>query len=421
LALHPGVEMTTRDSTRKPMTWHARAPIVWPMWRWLTSSGDGMWTEAESNAPREIALLRIIGLFFVGVVVVDTVTSHPRPALSGSGLAVSLALAAILGGVVVSNPRTVMSVQRRVGGLALVAAGGVALEIVLPKGVWEVTIYFIAVVAAIRLPRRAGVAVLAGASAAFIVVAVARGDWGATWSTLLGAVPWFIVLRLMRELGEQYRALRVSRAAEAAAAAEAERGRIAREMHDVLAHSLSALALQLETTRLLARERGVDDEVAQAIDQAHHLAVGGLDEARAAIGATRRDELPGPERLPALADAFAQQSGVLVDVETQGDPHELAPDARLAVYRTAQEALTNVRRHAVADRVLVRLRYDDEGTTLTVEDRGDSAIPVTVGPPSGPGGYGLTGMRERAELLGGRLLAKPIDGGFRVQLWLPLG
>ena len=78
-------------------------------------------------------------------------------------------------------------------------------------------------------------------------------------------------------------------------------------MHDVLAHSLSALALQLEGARLLARDRGADPEVVDAIERAHHLAAGGLAEARQAIAALRGDELPGPERLPALADAFARE------------------------------------------------------------------------------------------------------------------
>ena len=101
--------------------------------------------------------------------------------------------------------------------------------------------------------------------------------------------------------------LRESRAAHAESAALAERGRVARDMHDVLAHSLSALALQLEGARLLARDRGADPEVVAAIERAHHLAAGGLAEARQAIAALRGDELPGPERLHALADAFAEQ------------------------------------------------------------------------------------------------------------------
>jgi signal transduction histidine kinase len=193
-------------------------------------------------------------------------------------------------------------------------------------------------------------------------------------------------------------------------------------MHDVLAHSLSALALQLESTRLLAGDRGVDPTVARALDQAHHLAVAGLDEARRALSATRGDELPGPEGLGALAEAFGAGSGVPIEVAIRGRPRELAPDARLAVYRTAQEALTNVRRHAAGpERVELALDYGAQGTVLVIEDRapaGAGVPPLAIG-PAGGAGYGLTGMRERAELLGGELLAEPTDRGFRVELRLP--
>ena len=214
--------------------------------------------------------------------------------------------------------------------------------------------------------------------------------------------------------------LRESRAAHAESVAIAERSRVARDMHDVLAHSLSALALQLEGARLLARDRGADPEVVAAVERAHHLAAGGLAEARQAIAALRGDELPGPERLPALADAFAEQLRRPLQLAVTGEPRELPSEARLALYRTAQEALTNVRRHSAADRVEIALRYADDGTTLVVQDHGPGA-PVAVGRAGERrgGGYGLTGMRERAELLGGRLCAEPTADGFRVELWLP--
>jgi signal transduction histidine kinase len=98
-----------------------------------------------------------------------------------------------------------------------------------------------------------------------------------------------------------------------------------------------------------------------------------------------------------------------------GTPRETSSEAGLALYRTAQEALTNVRKHSAADRVEVVLRYAPDAITLTVADHGPGA-PVMVG---GSGGYGLTGMRERAELLGGRLAARATADGFTVELWLP--
>jgi signal transduction histidine kinase len=248
-----------------------------------------------------------------------------------------------------------------------------------------------------------------------VIVAAAAEHTNAAWSLALSVPPWYFVMRLIRAMRLQHEELKASRAAESRAAAEAERGRLAREMHDVLAHSLSALALQLESTRLLARDRDTDAEVVRALDGAHHLAAQGLDEVRRAIAAARGDQLPGPERLQDLARAFEQQSGVPVALSVTGEPRELAPDARLAIYRSAQEALTNVRRHSTAERVDVRLDYRQDATVLAVEDH--AAGP----PPTAPigGGYGLTGMRERAELLGGTLRAEPTNSGFLVELWLP--
>ena len=148
------------------------------------------------------------------------------------------------------------------------------------------------------------------------------------------------------------------------------------------------------------------------LERAHHLAAGGLTEARDAIGALRGDAMPGPERLAALADAFPGRAELTVE----GEPAALVSEARLALYRTAQEALTNVARHSAADRVELRLSYEPGGTRLVVRDIGPGA-PVTIGAVGG--GYGLTGMRERAELLGGELTAGPTHDGFRVELWLP--
>jgi signal transduction histidine kinase len=96
-----------------------------------------------------------------------------------------------------------------------------------------------------------------------------------------------------------------------------------------------------------------------------------------------------------------------------GKPVPLAPEARLAIYRAAQEGLTNVRKHAHASDVTIRLQYRRGGAELTVEDVGDAPSPRTGA------GYGLSGMRERAELLGGTLDAGPTRDGFRLRLWVP--
>ena len=298
-------------------------------------------------------------------------------------------------------------------------AGTILLALEQPNGMWEAGPYLVAIMAATRLDRRTGALIMLAAIGPLTVGALIKGDYGTALSISIGVLPWYLVMRLMRSLREQHEELLTSRAAEARTAVSAERGRIAREMHDVLAHSLSALALQLESTRLLAHDRDVDPDVARAIDQAHSLAAGGLDDARRVIAAARGDELPGPERLEALAGAFGDQSGLPVAVEVHGEPRELPPDARLAVYRTAQEALTNVRRHAAAESVHVSLDYLPESTVLVVEDHGAAGTPPPVAPALAGGGYGLTGMRERAKLLGGELVASPTGTGFRVELRLP--
>jgi signal transduction histidine kinase len=371
--------------------------------------------------------LRAIGLAFLIAFAVTSWEVHPRPALQGRGLLVLGGFLLLASSVFIARPTRVriagpacetVDGRRTIIGLAGVIAGTILLALEQPNGMWEAGPYVVAIMAATRLDRRSGGLIMLAAIGPLTVGALIKGSYGTALSISIGVLPWYLVMRLMRSLRERHEELLASRAAEARAAVSAERGRIAREMHDVLAHSLSALALQLETTRLLARDRNADPDVARAIDQAHSLAASGLDDARRVIAAARGDELPGPERLEALAGTFGDQSGLPVAVEVHGDPRELAPDARLAVYRTAQEALTNVRRHAAATRVQVRLDYLPDSTVLVVEDQGAAGAPPPLAPAI-TSGYGLTGMRERAKLLGGELMASPTANGFRVELRLP--
>jgi signal transduction histidine kinase len=377
--------------------------------------------------------LRIVGLVSLAVVVVSVLTIDPMPGPHGDGPLVALGLVLLVVGIAGSLPRRALPNGQRLAALLTAAAGTCLLTAVQPRSAGFAGIYYVVVISGMRLPGRLGLAVAGLTLGAEVAVMSLTSDTaaGSVSGLLFSVVPWFLVMRLVRRLLERGREaealvdeLRESRAAHAESAAIAERSRLARDMHDVLAHSLSALALQLEGARLLARDRGSDPEVVAAVERAHHLAAGGLAEARQAIGALRGDELPGPERLGALADAFAEHSDAPCSVEVTGEPRELSSEARLALYRTAQEALTNARRHSAADRVEIALRYADDGTTLVVRDFGPGA-PVVVPADAngtgagGPGGYGLTGMRERAELLGGRLCAEPTADGFRVELWLP--
>lgn len=386
---------------------------MFAIYRWFTGSRFG---PSETAASAEAIVLRCFGTAYLVVFLVETFTSRPYPGLHGRGAVILAATIAFVAAAVSSQPqRADLSARRRVAALLAMTAAAAVLAVVQPHGIWTAAPIFVAIVAAVRLERLPGVLTLACSLMVLVAVSLIAGH-GRSLSLPIGAILFFLLLRLMRQLREQGEALAEARATEARAA---ERGRLAREMHDVLAHSLSALALQLESTRLLARDRGVEDDVTRALDQAHHLAASGLRDARRAIATARGDELPGPERIGVLADAFGEQSGLPIAVEVQGEPRELEPDARLAVYRTAQEALTNVRRHATAERVEVKLAYLPRSTVLVVEDHASAGAPVPIGSGLAGDGYGLTGMRERAELLGGELLAAPTDNGFRVELRLP--
>lgn len=382
---------------------------------------------AETRGWLPARILRWVGLVVVVLVSIGVSTTDPRPALEGRGLGVLVSL--VVFGVSCLAAMTLRNVSRHrpaSAAIALWLVASLALVGFQPDGPAWLGVFTAVGAAVMALPRRYGIWLygvacvalgvglgLAGAPA----FAIALTEFGVGIFVLLSLT----VVRLRESYREQQRLieeLEESRDAQAQAAALSERGRLARDMHDVLAHSLSGLLLQLEGARLLASRNGSDPQVVGAIDRAHHLARAGLDEARRAIGMLRDDELPGPERLSALAAEFERDAGVPVNLDVQGPPRELGSEARLALFRTAQEALTNVRKHAQPERVDVRLLYRPDGATLIVEDV--DRFSNGEGPLAGAGsGYGLAGMRERAELIGGELKAAPTPAGFRVELWVP--
>jgi signal transduction histidine kinase len=200
----------------------------------------------------------------------------------------------------------------------------------------------------------------------------------------------------------------------ARAAALAERARIAREVHDVLAHSLAGLSLTLQGTRLMLQRDNASPEVIDQVTKAQKLAADGLAEARRAVAALREDKVPDARAIADLITAFRLESGAPAELTVHGEPRDLPAEAASALYRTAQEALTNARKHAPGARVDAVLDFEDGRTVLTVTDHpGKPPAPVTSG------GYGLLGMRERAELIGGELETGPMEDGWRVRLVVP--
>jgi signal transduction histidine kinase len=223
--------------------------------------------------------------------------------------------------------------------------------------------------------------------------------------------------------------LRASQAAQAQAATLTERTRVAREVHDILAHSLSGLVLALDTVELLGRGASMDRKstdpqtlgrMLEQVARAQRIARDGLADTRRAISALRGDELPGPAVLDRLVRETSETTGIHATLTVIGEERPLSPEIGLALYRTAQEALINTAKYAGRDgRAELRLSYRPEDVELEIGDArsADAAPPAPAGLTFG--GYGLTGMRERAELLGGRLTAGPTEEGFRVLLHLP--
>jgi len=386
-------------------------------------------SELERARGREQAAylsIRVLAMAAIAFVVITSFQARPAPGGQGEALGVAVGLVVFCGATIAAMWLTQAGsgVQRAVLVIAVVSAA--ALIGLQGNSAAFLGVFPAVCLAALVLPVRLSALVAGVAAGAVSVAWLANGRAPIAGIVLndFGILAFFVLSLFARRLRESNQRaelllaeLEQTRAAQAQAAALAERQRLAREMHDVLAHSLSGLVLNLEGARLLAAQGGADSHVAEAIDRAHRLAKTGLEEARRAIGMLRDDALPGPERLAGLAAEFEADTGVPCKVAvTGGGNRDLGTEGRLTFYRVTQESLTNIGKHAHADRVEIRLAYEPSGTRLTIEDFGSCRDRPA---PADGTGYGLTGMRERAELLGGTLTAKPAGGGFLVELWVP--
>ncbi|MBO3751276.1 sensor histidine kinase [Streptosporangiaceae bacterium NEAU-GS5] len=348
------------------------------------------------------ALLRVFGVVaFVAAVF----RSSPGPGLTGTGLAVTCLSIVVLasGGAALWWSGRPLGQLIVLYGLAL--AGAYTLILIGLPGPGTAALLVFAWTAAIRLPQKASLPLVA-AILAGLVVAQFDAATGRPKLDLVSAVAVIYLLAYVTRLG------RANRAAEQREAVLAERARIAREIHDILAHSLSAQLVHLEGARLLLTADRTP-EALERVELARDLAKRGLEETRGAIAALRDEAAPLVPALVALAAEFRAATTLDCDLDVVGPERRLGPQAELAVLRTAQEALTNVRRHAPGSPATARLEFGEGRTELEV-------INKLSDEPGMPGsGYGLVGMRERAELLGGELEAGERDGRFCVRLRLP--
>lgn len=300
---------------------------------------------------------------------------------------------------------------------------------------------------AVRTSRRtANSFTLAGVAALVLTGLVAGPDGEPLVLKLLGPTAWLLLPTSLgtatRLRGAYLEAVRAraehaerTRDEEAKRRVTEERMRIARDLHDVVAHHLVLANLQATTVGRLVRTR--PDEAARLVTELSGTTASAMRELKATVGLLRADgeegkaadTTPGLARLPELSASFAH-AGLTVTVTSEGEARPLSVGADLTAYRIIQEALTNVTKHASTRTADIHLAYTSTRLRLTVsndddnDNDNDAAGPGTARPrpsSSGGGGYGLLGMRERAHSAGGHLrVGARLDGGFEVVAELPL-
>jgi signal transduction histidine kinase len=395
------------------------------VFRSLTARRGRATTVGLSDVPLALDAVRILVLVVV-LITVPLATPHPGQGAVGIAIAVALGVSTACWAVwLLSRRRPRVSIAA----LAVMGVAGGALAGLSPLSTAIAVGCVVTSSAGVRLNPETSLAITAGTVAAFLIAALATG---APTETLLGYPLTFIGLwafglsrhafllraeQAERMLAETHRA----REAETQAAALAERARIAREIHDVLAHSLAAVSVNLQAAEgLLGTLPAGRPELAQAIECIGRAGVftrEGLADARRAILALRDDAAPLADQLAALAAEYQADGDLAVDFTVTGPPRPVAAEAALAAYRTAQEALTNARKHAPGQPVRLSLEFSAAEITVRVAN----PLPVQAGGPLADTGaqYGLTGLRERAALGGGTLTAGPAEGQWQVALRIP--
>jgi signal transduction histidine kinase len=262
-----------------------------------------------------------------------------------------------------------------------------------------------------------------------LIAAEPKLSWGdVVFSAVFVAAVWLVGenvhVRRLRAAALEERAQRLKREAqlESARAAADERARIARELHDVVAHAVSTIVIQAGgARRVIASDR---EQAKRALEVIETTGRDALGELRRVLGVLRSDGASELEPQPGLAllDSLVQavrKTGLPIEVETRGVPFALPAVVDLSAYRIVQEALTNVVKHAGEARVRVLLTYEAGRLDVEVSDDGRGAAAELR---DGGAGHGLVGMRERVALLGGELTTRPRSGGgFEIRARLPVG
>lgn len=363
------------------------------------------------------------------LVVLPTLFSRPRPGWHGDGLVVALCLIGFVVMVLVTGFWAKLSRPSTWVDLLLplvIGAVGIGLVGVQNGTSGQVAVSVGVVLAFLRetLPRALGVGGVLTAGIVVVVVSTNGSDEEAAATVLLCVTMALMALLVNRSWADQAAAelltaqLQDAREEHAKAAALAERGRIARDLHDVLAQSLSGLAIQLEAARRMARRGGADEQLIELLDRAGALTKDGLSEARRAVAVLRGEAQASLDLLPGLVERYRKDLRLDVELEVRGVERPLPPMAGEALLRGAQEALTNAARYARGSAVRVELEYGESVTVVSVQDtRPQQSAPsgeVITG-----SGLGLRGMAERLAQAGGQVQAGPTGTGWLVRMEVP--
>jgi signal transduction histidine kinase len=376
-----------------------------------------------------------------GLAITDlAITPYP------AGRALRLALVALVLGPIVLLPRwplTVFAVTAAGAGLVMTSGHG-SLGFAIMIGL---AAYF----AASRLSRRVSIGAAVAAAAVFggplVYAAIAVPGASPAAAAVQGFAPlaagWFVGdsvkarRRYLAGLADQAERERAAEAERARQKVVEERMRIARELHDVVAHTLAVITVQAGVGRRLMAKR--PEEASTALESIETIGRTAQNELRVVLGLLRDEEI-GPAALaptPRLVDVkelvqTVRASGTPVELRISGTDRQLSPALELSIYRVVQEALTNVVKHAPGARATVDLEVSDQAVRIEVTDDGGPAGQPAggaagVGRPAagqGPGrgqGHGIVGMRERTGAFGGWLVAEPLaDRGFHVLAEIPL-
>jgi signal transduction histidine kinase len=382
-------------------------------------------SRAQERLHRQRQTLQPLGWAAIIVVVLGSANSDPAPGLHGKALAVTIALCVFVAtlAVAIRDGFPKRSLELQGGVIAVMGAAGVAIGGLQVKGTNGVAAGVAVFIAVTRLPLHAGIAMGGAVTVALgVVMAIAGSSSSAVAAAILVTVLFGVVAQFLKQSRRSQDETEIllarledARDEQARAAAIAERGRIASELHDVLAHSLSGAAIQLQGARKLAQREHATSALTDAITRASELVRAGLANARQAVGALRGEALNTVAELPSLIDSYRSDMDLDVTLRIEGETRTLPAEPSLVLYRGAQEALTNVARYAPSACTTVTVRHEHNRTGLSVEN----GVSVTPPRPGMGGGLGLAGLRERVERAGGTMSAGPTAEGWRVEIEVP--